>query len=149
MSIEARDASSWSSVAIFFSISLVFAAVSIPFSLYSQFVIEERFGFNKMTFGLYLWDMLKSALISVLLFTPLILGLFWFMDRAGDLWWVYGFLGVAAFQLLIMVIYPTVIAPLFNKFKPLEDGSLKDDNQQKMFAGVVEALAVAARKFAA
>lgn len=110
----------------FFLISALFTAVSIPFSLYSQFVIEERFGFNKMTLGLYVLDTLKSALVSVVLFTPLIFGLFWFMDRAGSLWWVYGFLGVAVFQMIIMIVYPTVIAPLFNKFRPLEEGTLRD-----------------------
>jgi STE24 endopeptidase len=110
----------------FFIMALVFQLFSLPFSLYSQFVIEEKFGFNKMTLKLYFLDMLKGLVISAILFTPVILALFWFMDNTGSLWWVFAFGFYTLFQLFIVIIYPSVIAPLFNKFTPLTPGSLKD-----------------------
>ncbi|KAA3657395.1 MAG: M48 family peptidase [Calditrichaeota bacterium] len=109
-----------------YSLSLIFSLSSLPFSIYSTFVIEERFGFNKMTWKLYLIDMIKGVLLSALLLTPLLYALFWFMDTSGSLWWIYAFALFAAFQLLMVLIYPTFIAPLFNKFSPMEDGDLKE-----------------------
>lgn len=106
-------------------LSFAFQLVSLPLELYSQFVIEERFGFNKMTLRLFFVDRLKSLLMSAAVGIPLLLGLFWFMERTGDLWWIFAVAFVAVVELLIMVIYPLVIAPLFNKFKPLEEGTLK------------------------
>ena len=113
-------------VLFFFLISLIFGVFSLPFTLYSQFVIEERFGFNRMTLRLFLLDLLKGMLVSVALITPLLYALFWFMDRAGSYWWIYAFLGFSAFEVIVMIIYPTLIAPLFNKFSPLEEGSLRE-----------------------
>ena len=109
-----------------FVLSAVFGLFSLPFTLYSIFVIEERFGFNKMTWKLFLIDGIKSLILSVVIMTPLLYGLFWFMDATGKYWWVWAFLFLAGFQLLMVVIYPTVIAPWFNKFSPLEEGSLRD-----------------------
>ncbi|RKX74323.1 MAG: M48 family peptidase [Spirochaetes bacterium] len=109
-----------------FLISLIFKLFSIPFSIYSQFVIEEKFGFNRMTLSLFFKDLIKSLLVSAVISTPLLLGLFWFMDSTGRFWWIFAFLFVALFQLVITVLYPLVIAPLFNKFSPLEEGSLKE-----------------------
>ena len=100
--------------------------LSLPGSLYSQFVIEEEFGFNKMTGKTFIIDLLKSTILSVILFVPLILGLFLFINKTGNLWWLYGFTFFATFQLLISLLYPLVIAPLFNKFTDIEEGSLKD-----------------------
>jgi len=100
--------------------------ISLPFSLYSQFVIEEEYGFNKMTFRLYFTDMIKNIFLSVFLFIPLFLGLFLFIDKSGSLWWLYGYLFFTAFQLLLSLIYPLVIAPIFNKFSELEDGPLRE-----------------------
>lgn len=108
-------------------LSLVFAVVDLPFGWYSQFVIEERFGFNKMTLGLWVADMIKGTLLSVVLMVPLLLGLFWFMEVSGEYWWLYAFSFVAGFQLLLLFLYPTLIAPLFNKFQPLPEGKLRDD----------------------
>jgi STE24 endopeptidase len=104
----------------------MFSLFSLPFSLYRQFVIEERFGFNRMTWKLLLLDISKGALLSIIIMTPLLYGLFWFMDRAGNFWWIYAFAGFSLFQLVVMILYPTLIAPLFNKFSPLEEGSLKE-----------------------
>jgi STE24 endopeptidase len=113
-------------VLFFFLISFIFTITSLPFGYYSQFVIEERFGFNKMTLRLFLVDLLKSAGLSLLLLTPLLYGLFWFMDSAGRFWWIFAFLGFTLFRLLVSVVYPVLIAPLFNRFTPLEEGALKD-----------------------
>jgi STE24 endopeptidase len=109
-----------------FAVSLALGVFSLPFSLYLQFGIETRYGFNKMTPGLFIRDMAKGLLVSALLFTPLLWALFWFMDSAGSLWWLIAFAFTAAFQIFISLLYPLLIAPLFNKFSPLEAGSLRD-----------------------
>ncbi len=113
-------------VVFFFITAAIFSIISLPFSLYSQFVIEERFGFNKMTLKLFTLDIVKGILISFLLLTPLLYVLFLFMDRTGGLWWIYAFLAFSLFQLFISVIYPSVIAPIFNRFTPLEKEGLKE-----------------------
>ncbi len=109
-----------------YAVSLLFSLLSLPFSIYSQFVIEARFGFNRMSPKLYLIDLVKGLLISLVLFTPLLFFLFWFMEASGSFWWVWAFFLVALFQIGITLIYPSLIAPLFNKYRPLEEGSLKD-----------------------
>jgi STE24 endopeptidase len=112
-------------VVFLFALSLLFWVTGLPFSLYSVFGIEARFGFNRMTPRLYLVDTLKSLALSVVLAVPVLLGLFWFMDHAGRLWWLWAFLAMSAFELVLNVLYPMVIAPLFNRFTPLADGSLR------------------------
>lgn len=109
-----------------YSISLIFTLLSMPFSLYSQFVIEERFDFNRMTLKLFFIDILKNLLVSILIMTPLLFALFWFMDKTGSLWWIWAFLLITVFQIILLVLYPSVIAPLFNKFRPLENSPLKE-----------------------
>lgn len=112
-------------LAIIFSIMLVSAIIDLPFSLYRQFVIEARHGFNRMSLGLFFSDLLKQSLIGLLIGTPVILAVLWLMTAMGSAWWFYVWLFWSAFNLLIMFIYPTWIAPLFNKFSPLEDGEMK------------------------
>lgn len=107
-------------------ISLIFRLFSLPFSLYSQFVIEEKYGFNRMTFGLFFLDLIKGLGISLVLTVPLLLGLFWFMEKAGRLWWVYAYIFLTVFRMVVSILYPLVIAPIFNKFNPLEEGNLKE-----------------------
>ena len=107
-------------------LSLLVRIVSLPLSLYRQFVLEQRYGFNRMTVKLFLSDLAKGLAVQVVLTTPLLLGLFWFMDEAGRYWWVWAFLFVTLFQLVVTVLYPLVIAPLFNKFTPLPEGSLRN-----------------------
>ncbi|MFP5392453.1 MAG: M48 family metallopeptidase [Gammaproteobacteria bacterium] len=106
-----------------------FAAVSglldLPFDYYRQFVLEERFGFNKMSVKLWLADMLKGALLGAAIGLPLVWVVLKLMDVSGPLWWLYAWLVWSGFQLLMMVLFPTVIAPLFNKFSPLTDDSLR------------------------
>ena len=107
----------------------VFAIISgmldLPFTLYSTFKIEERFGFNKMTFKLWLADMVKGMVIGALIGLPIVALILWLMSSAGSLWWLWAWSAWMVFNLLILVLYPTVVAPLFNKFKPLDDETLK------------------------
>ncbi|MGH6637790.1 MAG: M48 family metallopeptidase, partial [Polaromonas sp.] len=106
-----------------------FGAISglldLPFTLYSTFRIEERFGFNKMTFRLWLTDLVKAALVGAVIGLPIVALILWLMGSAGSLWWLWAWGAWMGFNLLVLVLYPTVIAPLFNKFKPLEDETLK------------------------
>src|SRR5450759_3840361 len=96
-----------------------------PFNIYRTFVIEARFGFNKMTFKLYLIDALKGMMIGAALGLPLLFGVLWLMGRMGEYWWLYVWLVWVVFNLLILFIYPSFIAPLFNKFSPMQDEAMK------------------------
>ncbi|WP_419176899.1 M48 family metallopeptidase [Desulfosediminicola sp.] len=100
--------------------------LNLPFSLYSTFVIEERFGFNNTTATTYVLDILKSALLMVVLGGPLLALILWFFEAAGSLAWIYCWIGVVLFSILIQFLAPVIIMPLFNKFSPLEDGELKE-----------------------
>ena len=106
--------------------SFLFWLLTLPFSLYSTFSIETRFGFNRTTPKLYLVDMLKGLGVSTVIGIPVLLGLFWFMDRTGRFWWIWAFGAMTAFQLIMSILSPLVIAPLFNKFTPLAEGPLKE-----------------------
>ena len=107
----------------------VFAIISgvldLPFTLYSTFKIEERFGFNKMTFKLWLTDMVKGLAVGAVIGVPIVALILWLMSSTGSLWWLWAWATWMGFNLLLLVLYPTVIAPLFNKFKPLDDEALK------------------------
>ena len=96
-----------------------------PFNLYRTFAIEARFGFNNMTFRLYLADALKGLLVGAVLGLPLLAGVLWLMGRMGEYWWLYVWGVWVVFNLLILFIYPTFITPLFNKFNPLKDEAMK------------------------
>jgi STE24 endopeptidase len=112
-------------VALIFSVMLISGLVDLPLSLYKQFVIEEKFGFNRMTMGLFLLDLLKQTALGVAIGTPVLITVLWLMAQMGSLWWLYVWLFWCSFNLLILFIYPTWIAPLFNKFSPLDDAPLK------------------------
>jgi STE24 endopeptidase len=99
--------------------------IDLPLSWYQTFVLEQRFGFNKMTFKLWLADLLKAGLIGALIGFPIAALILWMMAATGSLWWLWAWLFWMGFNLLLLVIYPTLIAPLFNKFAPLEDVTLK------------------------
>ena len=105
---------------------LVRSLLNIPFSVYSTFVIEERFGFNQTTWKTFIIDRVKVILLSFILGTPLLAGIIWFFQSAGELAWLYAWLATAFFTLGIQLIAPTWIMPLFNKFSPLPEGELKD-----------------------
>ncbi|MBY0413955.1 MAG: M48 family metallopeptidase [Bdellovibrionales bacterium] len=112
---------------IFFAFIGVFSSVmSLPKNLYFTFVIEEKYGFNKTTWKTFLSDMLKGALLSVILGAPIIYSILWIMERLGSTWWIYAFAFLTVVQLLLVFIYPTFIAPIFNKFSPLEEGEVKN-----------------------
>ena len=104
---------------------VIYSLLEAPFSIYRTFVIEARFGFNKMTFKLYLLDALKGVLIGAILGLPLLFGVLWLMERMGAYWWLYVWLVWVVFNLLILFIYPSFIAPLFNKFSPMQDDAMK------------------------
>lgn len=112
-------------LAMIFSVMFVSGIIDLPFSLYRQFVIEARHGFNRMSLGLFFSDMVKQSAIGLLIGTPVILAVLWLMTAMGNAWWLYVWLFWCAFNLLIMFVYPTWIAPLFNKFSPLEEGEMK------------------------
>ena len=112
-------------VALIFSVMAISSLVDLPLSLYTQFVVEEKFGFNRMTLKLFFADLAKQTLLGALIGTPVLLAVLWLMAQAGSLWWLYTWVFWCAFNLLILLIYPTWIAPLFNKFTPLADNELK------------------------
>jgi len=99
--------------------------IDLPLSLYQTFVLEERFGFNKMTPKLWLMDLVKSTLMGVAIGLPVVALILWMMAATGSLWWLWAWAFWMGFNLLLLVIYPTLIAPLFNKFTPLADETLK------------------------
>lgn len=112
-------------LAMIFSLMLISALIDLPFSLYRQFVIEARYGFNKMTLALFFTDLAKQSLLGIAIGAPVILAVLWLMNAMGTFWWLYVWLFWSTFNLLILFVYPTWIAPLFNKFSPLEDGAMK------------------------
>ncbi|MDO8262687.1 MAG: M48 family metallopeptidase [Gallionella sp.] len=107
------------------AVLLLSSLLEAPFSIYRTFVIEARFGFNKMTFALYLIDALKGLLLGAIIGLPLLFGVLWLMERMGEYWWLYVWLVWVVFNLLILFIYPSFIAPLFNKFTPMQDEAMK------------------------
>ncbi len=112
-------------IALLLSYIFISGLLDLPFDYYRQFVLEQRFGFNKMTVRLWLTDQLKYAALGLALGLPVLWVVLQLMRESGQLWWLYSWLVLIGFQLLMMVIAPTWIMPLFNKFTPLEDASLK------------------------
>lgn len=109
-------------ILVIFSMMFISALLDLPFSLYSTFVIEEKFGFNRTTLKTFFTDMLKGALLGVVLGLPLIWVILWLMQQTGELWWIYTWAVWTGFSLFIAWAYPSWIAPLFNKFSPMEEG---------------------------
>jgi len=108
------------------SVAVIGFLVDLPLSLYRTFVLEQRFGFNKMTWRLFVADLGREALLAAAIGLPVVFVVLWLMQRMGDLWWFYVWLFWLGFNLLVLLIYPSFIAPLFNKFSPLADQSLKE-----------------------
>ena len=115
----------WRGVALIFSVTAISGIIDLPLSLYTQFVIEERFGFNRMSLRLFFLDLAKQLALGAAIGVPVLLAVLWLMARMGDTWWLTVWLFWCAFNLLILFIYPTWIAPLFNRFSPLDDAALK------------------------
>ncbi|WIT10709.1 M48 family metallopeptidase [Paucibacter sediminis] len=106
--------------------TLIGALIELPWELYNTFRLEQRFGFNRTTLKLYVLDALKGALVGALIGLPIAALILWLMGAAGAAWWLWAWGAWVGFNLLIMVLYPTVIAPLFNKFEPLADAGLRE-----------------------
>ncbi|SNS70032.1 STE24 endopeptidase [Noviherbaspirillum humi] len=104
---------------------LISNLVELPFDYYRQFVLEAKFGFNNMSRRLFFTDLAKNTLIGAVIGLPLVWVILLLMEKSGDLWWLYAWMVFTGFQLLMLVLYPTFIAPLFNKFTPLQDESLR------------------------
>ena len=112
-------------LAMIFSLMAISGLIDLPFSLYRQFVIEARYGFNRMTLPLFFTDLAKQALLGLAIGAPVVAAVLWLMGAMGAAWWFYVWLFWAAFNLLLMFVYPTWIAPLFNKFTPLAEGETR------------------------
>ena len=108
-------------LALIGAFTLIDWLIELPFALYSTFRLEQRFGFNKITPQLYVADTLKSFAIAMVIGTPLLALILWIMQVAGGMWWLWAWGALTAFQLVAMVVYPMLIAPIFNKFEPLTD----------------------------
>ena len=121
-----------SGMALIISTILLMSVAEIPVSYYRTFVIEQQFGFNEMTPRMFLADLIKRAGLGLLFGMPLLLGMLWLMEKMGANWWFFAWLAWMAFNVVVLAIYPTWIAPLFNKFAPLEDAPLRTRIEQLM-----------------
>jgi STE24 endopeptidase len=116
----------WRDVAMFAVAGIIYGIVNLPFSWWHTFRIEERFGFNRMTLSLWLADLAKGLAVAVVLGLPLLILILWLMRVAGPLWWLWAWGVWMVFQVLILVLYPTLIAPLFNKFTPMGESPARE-----------------------
>jgi len=113
-------------VALFAAVFAIEGLLHLPFDLYATFGVEARFGFNRMTWKLWLADAVKGLVLAVVIGLPLVALVLWIMAASGALWWLWAWAAWAAFNLIALVVYPTLIAPLFNRFVPLADKSLEE-----------------------
>lgn len=107
------------------SAMIVSGLIDLPFEYYKTFVVDEQFGFNKMTRSMFFSDLVKQSLVGIALGAPILFAALWLMQSAGQYWWLYLWLVWSVFNLVMLAVYPTFIAPLFNKFSPLQDEALK------------------------
>lgn len=119
-------------VAVIISLILIGTLLDLPFSIYRTFSLEERYGFNRTRAGVFIGDMLKGFILTLLVGAPLVWVVLWLMQHAGSFWWIYVWAVWMSFSLLMLFVYPTWIAPLFNKFTPLEDSELKQKIENLM-----------------
>lgn len=116
----------WTGTAFLISVIAIMSILDLPMSAYRTFHLEQKFGFNKMTLGIFFMDIIKNTVVGFLIGVPLLVLVLWIMNVSGDLWWLYVWIIWFVFSLFMMWAYPSFIAPLFNKFKPLEEGELRD-----------------------
>jgi STE24 endopeptidase len=116
----------WQQVVLVLSFALVSGLIGLPLSIYQTFVLEQKFGFNKMTWKLWLSDASKGLILGLVLGVPLIALVLWLMQAGGTYWWFWTWCALLIWQLFLMAIAPNIIMPLFNKFTPLEDEALKE-----------------------
>ncbi len=107
------------------SAMLVSALIDVPFEYYKTFVVDEKFGFNKMTRAMFFSDLVKQSAVGIALGAPILFAALWLMQGAGQYWWLYLWMVWSVFNLVMLAVYPTFIAPIFNKFSPLKDDALK------------------------
>ena len=119
-------------LALVLSFVLIGGLLGLPLSLYQTFVIEQRFGFNKMTWGLWLSDLIKGLVLGLVLGVPILWVVLWLMAAGGTVWWLWAWGALVVFQVFVMWIAPNVIMPLFNKFTPLQDDALKHQVSELM-----------------
>lgn len=119
-------------LALLAAFAVIGSLLDLPWDVARTFGLEARFGFNRTTPRLFVLDLLKNTLVGAILMLPLALLVLWIMQIAGPWWWLLAWAGLTAFSLLMMVVYPLVIAPLFNKFQPLPDGEVKTRAQALM-----------------
>jgi STE24 endopeptidase len=112
-------------ICFIFGLGVISSLLGLPLEWISIFGIEQKHGFNKMTVRLYITDKIKGIFVSILISVPCLYIILWFMEASGTLWWIWVFGFIMAFQIIMLIIYPLLIAPLFNKFEPLEDGEFK------------------------
>ncbi|MBU3746597.1 MAG: M48 family peptidase [Betaproteobacteria bacterium] len=112
-------------VCLMMMVIMLGSLIDIPFSLWRQFVIDQRFGFNRMTLGLWMSDQVKGMAISLIIGIPFLALVLWMMQQTGQYWWLWVWAVWMLFQLAVMVIWPTWIAPMFNRFEPLQEGDVK------------------------
>jgi STE24 endopeptidase len=122
--VQPRFGSMAYQLALLGAVAAIGGIVEMPLDAWNTFRIEQRFGFNRMTWKLYLFDAIKGALVGAAIGLPLAALVLWIMGAAGSWWWLWAWVAWTGFQLLMLLLYPTVIAPLFNKFSPLPDASL-------------------------
>lgn len=115
----------WHGTLLLLALSLLGSVIELPLSLYRQFVVEARFGFNRQTLAGFFADLVKQAVLGLALGAPLILLVLWLMGAMGEHWWLWVWGVWMAFNLIVLAVYPTLIAPLFNSFQPLSDSGLK------------------------
>jgi len=120
----------WHGAALIVTVLVLRSALELPASLYRIFVIEERFGFNKMTLKLFVTDLLKSTAVMAALGIPLLLAVLWLMAAAGGYWWLYVWAVLVAYTMILQMIVPALVMPIFNKFSPLEDPALVERVQR-------------------
>lgn len=118
----------WLGTVFILSIMLIASFIDLPFSIYRNFILEERFGFNRMTIKTFTSDLIKELILTLALGMPLVYAILYLMNMSaiGDYWWIYVWAILSLFTIIMMWIYPTFIAPIFNKFKPLENNSLRN-----------------------
>ncbi|WP_013589209.1 M48 family metallopeptidase [Paraburkholderia phenoliruptrix] len=113
-------------IALVAAVIVITSAIDLPFDYYRQFVIEQRFGFNRMSLRIFVVDRVKGVLLGAAFGLPLLFVVLWLMNQAGSFWWLWTWIVWVVFQMLVLVLYPSFIAPLFNKFEPLRDEALKN-----------------------
>ena len=118
----------WLGTVFILSIMIIASFIDLPFSIYRNFILEERFGFNRMTIKTFTGDLIKELILTFALGLPLVYAILYLMNMSaiGDYWWIYVWAILSLFTITMMWIYPTFIAPIFNKFKPLENNSLRN-----------------------